>query len=261
VKLAVETQSGPSSPAFDCTILAERAITWSGGGDFRSNGVIRGNAALTQSGSGQLNFHVKATGAVRLNGNSGYIDGDVWAPEISGKTSKIMGAMHVEPVAAMPIPVLDLTPYYNHADSQVPRQVFTGKKTINSNLVVPGGIMWVNGDLDISGNIDLTGCFIATGDIKIAGNGRHFKVNGYPAFVSRDGSIKFPGGKEIEGLLYTRIGDVDMSGGGHIRGSIICGGEFKKTGGSTVFSYVKSVPAVPGQVQTQGRVLAMAWQK
>jgi hypothetical protein len=246
--------------AYDCVIFAKGTITWSGCGTFSRGGRIHGNNNFTLSGSGDLNAadHTSTT-MIALSGNACWMRGNARAPVITDSKNHITGTKTVGAVPAITHPTLDLTPYYNHAVAN--GQVFTGPKTVNANTVVPGGVMWVNGALSISGNINLTGCFIATADIQIAGNGEHYSVNGYPAFVSRDSYIKMPGSKNVRGLMYTRVGDIEMSGGGSLQGQILCGNNFKKTGNSSIFGYTNCTPRTPGQPVSQGTLAAMAWQK
>lgn len=248
----------PANP-FGYAILADGEISWTGCGTFAEDSLVHANELFKQAGSGALDAFVSSSVEVTLKGNSGEIDGDVTAPRVSGKTSKVTGTITEGPVDAVPIPSIDLVPYYNEALAN--GEVYDGDQSLSSAFAPPGGVMWVNGDLHVSGPGDLTGSFIATGDIHLSGSGGHNKVLGYPAFVSRDGGIKISGSGTYEGLVYARIGDIEITGSGALNGSIICGGDFKKAGVSTIFTYVESMPVAPNEVQTDGVLCVQAWQK
>ena len=251
--------SEPQRVAYSHSILVDGDISWTGCGVFNSNSTIHANGAIKQAGCGELDANLTACVSVTLKGNSGFVDGDVTAPEVKGKTSKVYGTITETDVAEVPIPVLELTPYYLEALAH--GEVYEGSQTISHAFSPDGGIMWVNGNLSINGSEAVSGCFIATGDIKVSGTVTHTKAQSYPGFVSRDGDIKFSGSGTWEGLVYTRIGHVEIVGGGGLTGSIICGGDFKKAGSSTIFDYVESVPVAPNDVSSDGILCISAWQK
>lgn len=260
--LDVRWQGGSASeggPAYECAILAAGQISWTGCGVFTGDSRVHGNGLFKQAGSGELNAWVTSSDEVTLNGNSGEIDGDVTAPDVSGKTSKVTGTITETAVDEIAIPQIDLVPYYNEALAH--GEVYEGDRTISGSFSPAGGIMWVNGNLQISGSGNLTGCFIATGDIHVSGSGTHAKMSGYPGFVSRDGSIKFSGSSTREGLVYARIGSVEITGSGSLTGSIICGGDFKKAGCSTIVNYVDSTPVAPNAAPGDGVLCVQAWQR
>jgi hypothetical protein len=245
--------------AYGYAILVDGTIRWQGCGVFGGDSRVHGNDQFTQSGCGELNADCTSHVGVRLNGKSGEIDGDVAAPWVKGKTGKITGTITKAPVDVVPVPEIDLVPYYNHALAN--NEVHNGSQTLSGSYDPVGGIMWVNGDLHLSGSATRTGCFIATGDIKLSGSAGQRKVADYPGFLSRDGAIKLSGSGDYEGLIYARIGDIEITGGGSLTGSIICGGNFKKAGSSTVISYVESVPVAPTEVASEGILCISAWQK
>jgi hypothetical protein len=255
------TNSTPGHPAYGYSIIADGTITWTGCGQFLGQGIAHANDQFTQSGCGELNADCYSCVKIRLNGNSGFIDGDCYAPVINGKTSKIRGTMYKQPVAVVPIPDIDLTPYYNHALDN--GEVYVGTKMITSDYAPDGGVMWVEGNLKISSHADVEGCFIATGYVKISSSGQHTGVADYPAFVSRDSYIKITSQFDAQGLFYTKVGNIEFAGGGSIAGSIVSGGNFKKSGNSTVFDYQDSTPVPPGAGGTPGDevVCVTAWQK
>ncbi len=245
--------------AYGFAILADGLITWTGCGVFGGESRVHANGLFKQAGSGELSADITSATAITLKGNSGEIDGDVTAPDVSGKTGKVTGSVTEMAVDTVPIPQIDLVPYYNHAVAN--GEVHQGSQTISSSYAPVGGIMWVEGDLQFSGSGIRTGCFIATGGIHLSGSGGQVQVDDYPAFISRDGGIKLAGSGSYEGLLYAPAGAIEITGGGSVAGSIICGGDFKKAGCSTVFSYVESVPIAPNETQSEGILCISAWQQ
>jgi len=245
--------------AYKYSIVAAGDVTWTGCGVFSSNGTIHANGSVKQAGCGELSADVRASVGVTLRGSSGFIDGDVYAPDGDGTTSKVLGDIYEEVVANVGIPDIDLTPYYNHALAN--GEVYSGTKQFTTSYAPNGGMLWVNGSLKVSSHADLTGCFIATGDIQISSSGAHTKVANYPAFMSRDGDIKITSQYDSEGLLYTHIGDIAITGGGSVSGGIISGGDFNKSGNSTVFNYVNSTPVAPGEDMGDGALGVTAWQR
>lgn len=244
---------------YDYAVVAGDEVVWTGCGVFTTGGLIHANGSFKQAGSGELNCDIESSADITMKGNSGFVDGDADAPSIDDKHDKIWGDKTEHAVETVEIPSLDLTSYYNHALSH--GQVFNGNIGLSGSYTVPGGIMWVNGNLTLSGSGTHTGCFIATGNIKASGGSSQVKVASYPGLVSRDGDIKITGGGDYEGLVYARIGDIEFAGGGSLAGSIVCGGNFKKSGSSTVFNYVDSTPVGPEEGSEDGRLAVTAWQR
>jgi cytoskeletal protein CcmA (bactofilin family) len=277
---------GAPTGAYACAIMANGPITLSGSVEFNvgTNGIVHGNSTFSKSGTG--NFRAKTlefVGATSMSGGwtfysdfnaggnctvsgSGRIMNNIWcdAFQSSGSfkvmgngtvltykktgTSGIMGTLVTNvnnTVPALAIPDLGLDAYYNWALAN--GEVYSNKSISGSATVEPvGGIMWVNGTLNISGSGNLVGCFIATGNISISGSGNQIKVSNYPALVSRDGNITISGSQSFHGLLYAKTGSFSKSGSGAVVGSIICGGSFTASGSWGVLTYEDSTPIPPG---------------
>jgi hypothetical protein len=242
VKDFSEPVEGGSTPvgAYAYAIVAGQ-ITWGGegatdvgSGDVVANGKynMAGEVALT---CGKL----WAVTQVRSVGES-TITGDAEAPEFKNKSpGNISGSATVAGVAPVGLPGLDLLPYYQHALAN--GEVWDGDQVLGPRSPA-GGVMWVNGDLMIAGNSPMSGCYIATGDIKITNAGDQSQVGDLPAYISRDGDIELNSAASHAGLVYAMTGDITMSGGGSITGTLLCAGEFKKTGAWAAIAYVDSTP-------------------
>jgi hypothetical protein len=241
------TGCSPSGDAFDKGICAGGDIGWTGSGSMTAgSNIIHCNGFFNMSGSSDITANIYACNGLSKSGSCD-ITGDVWAASVSQTGSgSITGTVTLGTVSNVTIPDLDWTPYYTFAQSN--GQVYTGNQHISgsSNHIVPGGVMWVNGDFKRSGSGDFTGCIIATGNVTFSGSGDCYKVNNYPLAVSINGKIDFSGSGEMNGLLYAQNGDFEKTGSGNVTGSIICKGDFRKSGSWDFLTYVKSVPVAPG---------------
>lgn len=226
------------------TVVAGGEISWSGASQFLNGGALHSNGQFTRSGAGYVEGDVTSSTKYKSNGKANGIDGDVTAPVIQGRLANISGTASEEAVAQVQIPDIDLTPYYNEALAN--GEVYNGNLTISAGEDPAGGIMWVNGNLTISGNANFTGSYIATGDLSVSGNGTLTSVDGYPTLVSRDGDISFTGQKAVDGLIYAKTGDYKQTGGNQLNGQIVVKGNIKKAGNSMVGSHVNSPPSIPG---------------
>jgi len=254
--------SGGGGGAFDYAIVSGDNMTFTGSGTTDVNG-----------GAVYANGQYKMTGSCRLAGNlfssvniwstgSTEINGDATAPAWQGKSpGNVTGTATTEAVTPIEIPDIDLTPYYNEALAN--GEVYDGDQHFSGSedKAPVGGIMWVNGDLRISGSGNMIGCFIATGDVKISGSGNQTKVGDYPAIVSRDADIVISGSGKYHGLIYAKSGNFRKSGSGDTAGSIICAGTFKKSGSWCIMTYEDSTPVPPGASGSTDQIGISAWQK
>lgn len=261
------TNATPSHPAYGYAVVSGGQMTWNGNGLTRViNGKIHSNNKLKLTG-GQIlqaslvssSVEIWSTGNTELRGNAA-------APAWQGKSpGNITGTAVTGPVPLVPLPPLDLTPYYNHALAN--GQVYNGNQHFmgSGDLAPAGGIMWVNGNFKWSGSGRLIGCFIATGNIEITGSGDQIKVQNFPALVSRDGDIDISGSGSFHGLIYAMSGKIDKSGAGPVVGSMISAGVFDKSGNWDLLTYEDSTPTPPNVNVNPGSgsdlVGITAWQK
>jgi len=93
------------------------------------------------------------------------------------------------------------------------------------------GVIYVDGDVRISGNLDLIGGIVATGKIKISGTVNQTGVADLPAFMSRDDDIRILGNVETsEGLIYSATSDIRILGSVTGKGNIIAFDEIRLLG-------------------------------
>jgi hypothetical protein len=261
------TTNGLSTNAFDYAVCSGGTLTWSGNVDLTmSNGWMHSNSAYLANGDNTIQGNVSSSVGITMVGGA-EITGTGTAPVITG------GGIGDPVVASVPlvnIPDIDLMPYYLAALAN--GQVVNGTVSLGGNVSPPGGIMWVNGNLNF-GNGTYTGCFIATGSIemKTTGNGTIAleKVERYPVLASRDGDILVKQAKTLSfhGLIYCKTGGFDKQGEGDVdgRGSIIAAGGVSKVGGWSGMLYEDSTPVppyVPGGSTPGDYVVGVsAWQR
>jgi hypothetical protein len=260
------TDSASSAPLNDIwqyAIVSGGDMTWTGSGTMNiGGGKIHTNGKYKHTGSSVLNGNLSSciriwcTGSTQINGNTA-------TPIYKGSApANITGTITIGAVPIINIQNIDLTPYYNYALAH--GEVYDGNKRISTGEVKPnGGIMWINGNLRMSTSDNMIGCFIATGDVDITGSGDQIKVGDFPAIISRDGDIDISGSGKFHGLIYAKNGDFDKSGSGDVTGSIICAGEFDKSGSWSAMTYENSKPLPPGETATPSdtKISPTAWQK
>jgi len=240
------TWASLADEAYNKAIAVGGSITWSGNGWLNAgNAVIHCNKTFFINGSSDITAFIVSCGGLDKNGSC-TVYGDVWTPWINEIGSgRITGNKNLGSVDTIRIPVINTTPYYEHAmaNGQVYSQIHISS---SASFHVPGGVMWVNGNFKRSGSGDFYGCIIATGDIDISGSGDYYKVQNYPVALSINGKIDFSGSGKVHGLLFVMNGNFEKTGNGNVIGSIICKGDFRKTGGWDFLTYEKSVPKAPG---------------
>ena len=258
----------------DDTLLPSNpyAYTWLVNGECRMNGssVFAGNLHANNNidvngssawGTETEPVHVTASGSGIVFSGPCTLYGDMKAPAISGSFSP--GTVTEGPVAIVPFPTLDLTPYYTIAaeNGQV-----VASQTISADTLwdIPGGVKWVNGSLTVKNGKKLTwtGCLIVTGSIDFKGQFHARPYLDYPTVVARDGTITVNGQHDFQGLMYAG-GDITFCGAGVFAGSLLCGGNLRFNGSGARLTYVYSGPGSNGTSDgtAQDHVAVTAWQK
>lgn len=250
---------------FGFSVLSGGDLGWAGNSDMEmSNGWLHCNGAYSANGNNIVRGNVASHIGITMIGGA-TITGYGNAPSISGGS---IAHPNLGGVPLVPVPSIDLTPYYNAALAN--KQVYSSGKSISGTVTPPGGIMWVNGSMTV-GNGTFTGCFIATGGIELQTTSTDSitfkKVNQYPVLASRDGSITIKQAKlfSFEGLIYCKTGSFDKQGNGDVYGvgSIIAAGNVTKNGGWSGLIYSDPTPIPPGgsNVSSRDKVIIMAWQQ
>ena len=237
----------PIDPAvFDFAVLCGGTFDFGGCGTVTStNGTVlfHANGEIDIKGSADVDLDIESSVLI-LIGNNHVLGGDVTAPELDYNPDKvtIAGDATEEPVPLVTIPDIDLTPYYNWALAH--GEVKNGWTTTDS-YTPNGGIVWVNGNVQVSSYAVINGTIIATGDIHISGTADVTAGDEAFSLVSRDGSIQNTSSGTLEGLIYVKTGNYDQTANGTMIGQLIVGGDIKKGGNSDIIVFKRIVPAPP----------------
>jgi len=218
----------------------EYAILCGGTFDFRGCGTIispSGNAKFHANGAldnrGNTHALIDMSSSTKITSGKVTFGGDITAPSFGlHKKAKVLGTKTQTAVPTVEIPDIDLTPYYNWANDH--GEVHNGYSS-NSSDTPSGGILWVDGDVNISGGT-FSGSIIATGDIHLSGQAKVIASDCAFALASRDGDIQIAGQVEVTGLIYAKTGGLRHTGGGEIAGQIIINGDIWKAGNSDIMT-------------------------
>jgi len=256
--------SGPTDVAYDYAILSGGTFRFNGCGDISgTNGaaLLHSNDSMNIRGNASANLGIQSSTEIAI-GNNITIDGDVTAPVLDYRPSKvtITGTASEQSVPLVDIPDIDLTPYYNWANDhgEVHNGFYRSGGTYNAN----GGVIWVNGNVQISSSTVINGSIVATGNIQITGSADVNASEYGFALASRDGDIKYTSSGVTKGLIYAKMGDYEQTANGRIEGQLIVKGSVKKGGNSDVLVFTKTVPVAPGGGEDTGDIIGVtAWQK
>jgi len=200
------------------------------GGDIYANGNIHFNGtSFTMTADGSL----YSTGTVN------------WVPDEVPATS-----VH-QYVSPLQMPAIDLD-YYE----SIATQTYSGNKTFNSsNMDSLSGVIFVDGDVKISGNYSGQALIVATGKIQVTGSVTTEHLDTDTLALISPKSIKIAGNATVHGLVYSHSvlqdAETTLSGNITIYGAI-CGDLVRSNGGIEVYyrDVWKNLP-LPGQGKTQ----------
>lgn len=257
---------GYDASAFDYGILCGGEFDFGGCGNISSTSGttrIHANGYLNVRGDAEADIGLESSHKIRI-GNNLTVDGDVTAPILKYTPSKVTltGTASTEPVPLVTVPDIDLTPYYNWAKEH--GEVKNGFKLDSGTYTPNGGILWVNGVVEISSHAVVNGSVIATGDMYITGAANVTSTTCEFAIASRDGDIRNRSSGLIRGLIYTKTGNYEHTANGTTEGQIIISGDIKKTGCSDVLVYDRSMPLPPKEDDSTPNTTIIgisAWQK
>lgn len=190
------------------------------------------NSNIDISGSGTARAGTHSNGNQRVWGSVDMWTGDADAAgtmEVGGSANLHGGTANANK-PRITMPQLNWDYYYQIAVAN--GQVRNGNQTLDGVLTIPGGIMWVNGDVTLKGKKGsvITGSIFATGSINQESNLTITSANltKNPVLASRDGSLNLKGngnGGGIFGFVYLKTGYVDWTGNCNLKGAIIANGD------------------------------------
>jgi len=229
------------SRVFEGAIFSDSPLTLNGGGgvypDENGNGGdIYANGDVTFSGT---SFEMTADGSIYTTGTVNWVPPDVPATHVH------------QGVAPVNMPVIDLDYYKSIAGT-----TYNGNVTFNdSNMAGLSGVVYVKGNVNISGNYTGQAVIVATGKVQITGNVTAGNPDCDTLVIMSPKSIKINGNVHIDGLIYAHsvLEESDTSVGGNveINGAIIA--DVVRTNGGISITYDdvwKALP-LPGVGKTQ----------
>lgn len=221
-------------------------VKWEGGEAF-DYGVFS-NGDLSLGGSSEVIADARSNQNMALSGN-GRLQGNA---EASGSittldTSQITGTQ-TSGMPPLSYPTFDFNQYYNLATEG--GLVYNGNQNFNAVTLTPGnGVMYVNGNVTLSGNSTLNGVLVATGSIVVIDTFVQTQVGSYPSLMSRDSDISIGGNATLDGLVYTALGSVTITGIGLMTGQIVSFGmtSFSGTSDFSVSGESQTPPGLTGE--------------
>ena len=252
-----------SGEAFDFAILSGGEMDFTGCGSILTpsgSAKFHSNSAMYVRGATDPQIDLSSSSKIRISNNV-EVGGNVTAPNLQYNSNKVTidGTASEAEVPSVTIPDIDLTPYWDWARRH--GELYNGYSS-SSSYTPNGGILWVDGDVEISGNAVITGSIIATGSIKISGSATINPTKTAFAVASRDGDIEVTSSGTITGLIYGKTGGFSYTANGNINGQIIVNGAIKKAGNSDIMtSYDTYVPSPPEDSVTTEYIAIAAWQE
>jgi len=201
-----------------------------------------GNAALLAGGQLVIaanadidigNNGAHANGSIVMTGGptlvAGFItsNGDI---TISGNSNLKVDNQESNMTETMALPPLDIQAFREYAVAN--GEFKHGSRNFNGETLQPnGGVLFVDGDVNLNAHTSLTGMIIATGNITINGQASVINPTDFPAVVSTNGDIRINGGASIGGWVYAMNGDVRGNGGADGLVGIVASGDIDLNGG------------------------------
>ena len=235
------------SRVFEGAIFSNSPLTLNGGGEVKPDangkgGAIYAKGDVTFKGT---SFTMHPEGAIYTTGTTN------WVPPQVPATSVYQG------IAPFPMPVIDLQWYSDHATV-----TYTAAKKGSVKFGAGGisldnlsGIIFVNGDVSISGQYTGKALIVATGNISITGGVTAGDKDTDAIALITTKSVKIAGNATVHGLVYshavTQDASATISGTADIYGAIVA--DVVTTNGAIKIEYrdVWAGLPLPGKGKTQ----------
>ena len=235
------------SRVFEGAIFSNSPLTLNGGGEVKPDAAGKGGSIYTK---GNITFHgtsftMHPEGSIYTTGTTN------WVPPAVPMTSVYQN------IAPIPMPVIDLQWYRDHATATYTAAKNSSVKFGTGGISLSGlsGIIFVNGDVSISGQYTGTALIVATGNISITGNVTAGDPNADALAFITTKSVKIAGNPTVHGLVYshavTQDASVTISGSAEVLGAIVA--DVVTTNGAITVEYrdVWSGLLLPGEGKTQ----------
>lgn len=199
-------------PCFKYAIITEETLDFRGnvgvaGGDVHTN-----HDFLLKGGAADVDGSLSAVG--KIDGKTGGVTGDV-----------IPGAAYV-PIADINLDAfrqeaIDNGTYYKGTQTWTNADKKLLKDILAPDPIGTGvkGVVFVDGDLHISGNVEGTGFVVVSGNLKIGGNVTFGTADTSVVFMSQ-GDMNISGNPDLQGLFYTKS-SVQLRGNVGVAGALV----------------------------------------
>jgi cytoskeletal protein CcmA (bactofilin family) len=242
-------------------LFSDNDLTLSGTPDFDSK--IHCNGNLRLSGNVTVHGDAEAGGNFRMSG-SNWIDGDIkygGSSQVSG--SNYVGGEYSQEPTSMPLPTIDLAHYQSVAEV-----IYSGDHTFCGETVLPEGVIYVDGDVHLSGQVEGHGTLVVNGDVYVTGETTYGSADDGLAILCT-GQVRLTGCSEVHGLIYAHnvSGTASWFGSGttDVYGAVIAD---TITGSGTLRVHHQSLadePGIelPGDAVGEGQlqVALVSWEK
>jgi len=226
---------------FEGAIFSDSPLTLNGAGGVYPDasgkgGAIYSNGNITFNGT---SFTMTDQGAIYTTGTTNWVPPQVPATSVHQQISPI------------PMPVIDLEYYRGIAT-----HYYSSSQTFNSsNMVNLSGVIFVEGNVNISGTYTGQALIVATGNIKISGNVTAGDLTADAIALISPKAVKITGSPLIHGLIYSHSvsQDATMQVGGNVEiyGAVVS--DVVTTNGGIIVRYrdVWAGLPIPGKGKTQ----------
>ena len=230
-----------SSRVFEGAIFCDTPLTLNGSGgvypdEDGEGGDIYANGNITFNGT---SFTMTADASLYSTGTINWIPPDVPATSVH------------QYVAPLEMPIIDLD-YYE----SIATQIYTGNTTFsNANMENLTGVIFVKGNVNISGSYTGQAVIVATGKIQVTGSVTTEHLDTDTLALISPKSIKIAGNSTVHGLVYSHSvledAETTLSGNITLYGAV-CGDLVRSNGGIEVYyrDVWKNLP-LPGEGKTQ----------
>lgn len=217
VQIEVQFRKADFDPAFNVGILSDGDITIHGAPNI--TGGMHANGNVTQTGAGTIDGDVSAHGSVSVGSAvSGSETPNADEIDVPLPTGDDFDAWRTR--AQTPPNIYHAGPSYTYSDS--------GDQSHK--------IVFVDGDITVSGSALQNVTVIATGDITVSGSSNMNSDGGIGTAMIAGGDITFNGSSHLYGVFWCN-GDFRCNGAGTLEGSIVAGGDIRRNG---VFNFVQN---------------------
>ena len=229
------------SRTFEGAIFSDSPLTLNGAGSVLPDengkgGQIYANGNITFHGT---SFTMSSDGALLTTGTTNWVPPQVPATAV------------YQNIAPIPMPIIDTDYYYSIAT-----RVYNGNVTLkSSDLAGISGVIFVKGDVKMSGNFSGQAVIVATGKIQVTGSVLSTHPDTDALALLSPKAIKIAGNSRVDGLIYAHGVMVDaettLSGDIEVHGAI-CADVVVTNGSITVvYDDVWDGLSLPGRGKTQ----------